>query len=188
MGVARIVDVRRVAALLTALVVAAFALLAVMSTASASAKPYAPSTAPYPPKAGGCVVSTTTAHAGPGDQVTFVGSGFKPGQTVTISVPSASATLGSLTTNAGGAFTGTFTWPASITSASAVVQASAPSATCSFTLVNHDTASTNVHRGSPNSGTQLSSTGFEALAATTVALVLIGSGAIFLGLARRKRA
>ncbi len=187
MGVSRFVEVRRISALLAALVVAAFALGAALMS-SASAKPYSPSTAPYPPKAGGCVVSTTTANAGPGDQVTFVGSGFKPGQTVTISVPSASAALGSLTTNASGAFSGTFTWPASVSGASAVVQASAPSATCSFTLVNHDTASTNVHRGSPNSGSRLSSTGFAALAATTIALVLIGSGAIFLGLARRKRA
>ena len=45
-----------------------------------------------------------------------------------------------------------------------------------------------MHRGSSELRHALSSTGFEALAATTIALVLIGSGAIFLGLARRKRA
>lgn len=173
-------SLQRLAALGALLIAGVFAVL-LTAAAPASAKPYPP----YPAKIGDCTVSTTTANAGPGSQVTFVGSGFKPNTTVTISVPSASAALGSAKTTASGSFTTTFTWPASVAGASAVVQASAVNDTCSFTLVNHKTSSTNVHRAG-SSG--LSSTGFEVLTATTIALVLIGSGAIFLGLARRKRA
>lgn len=43
-------------------------------------------------------------------------------------------------------------------------------------------ANTNSHRSEG-----LSSTGFQTLAATTIALALIGGGAIFLGLGRRRR-
>lgn len=38
-----------------------------------------------------------------------------------------------------------------------------------------------------NGGSGLSSTGFQTLAATTIAVALLGSGAIFLGLGRRRR-
>lgn len=174
-------SIRRGTALAVAAAVATlFALAFGVFAGSASASPYPPTT--------GCTVSTTTADAGPGDSVTFVGSGFAANQTVALSVPSLSAALGTVTTTSKGSFSGSFTWPASVNGASAQVQASAPSATCSFTLVNHHTGTSGSggHRTTAG-GSGLSHTGFQALTATVIAVGLIGAGAMFLGLSRRKR-
>ncbi len=166
----------RVGSLCVLACVCALLLLAWPSRAGADAA--------YPPSTrDGCTVSTSTVDAGPGDTITLVGSGFPADTVVALSIPSASAALGSVTTAADGTFSGRFTWPASVNGASAVVQAMTASKICSFTITNAD-ESTNADSSDGSGG--LSSTGFATLTATTIAIALIGAGAIFLGLARRR--
>jgi hypothetical protein len=181
---------RGTAALLAVALGSFFALVLLAWPGSASAAPAYP---PYPPSSSGCSVSTTTVNAGPGEKLTLIGSGFKANTTVTLSIPAASAALGSVQTTSSGTFSDTLTWPASVNGKSAAVVAMAGSTTCKFTLTN-GTDSASAHRasgsgtGSGNDGGGgLSSTGFATLTASTIAIVLIGAGAIFLGLARRRR-
>ena len=84
------------------------------------------------------------------------------------------------------------TYPPTVPSSS--VPASSSSAPSGFglepTAVSRpagDSASTSVASTNNHRSEGLSSTGFQTLAATTIALALIGGGAIFLGLGRRRR-
>jgi len=138
---------------------------------------------PYPPTAG-CSVSTSDTTVQPGDTLSVTGSGFPVDSTVQLAVHSAAPVgLGSVHTDTHGSFTDTVTIPSSITGTDHRIVASSGSTTCSFDpFANVHT----VNASHDNASGRTAYTGFGAVSAIVIAVVLLGGGLVLLMLGRRR--
>lgn len=148
----------------------------------------------YPP-ALACTVSTG-GPVTPGSTPTIVGSGFAPNEAVTLSLQPGGLGLGSLVTTATGTFSQQVTIPANLTG-SHTIQAAAASSTCSFGPISGGSGVDGVSAGSPgptsgiagvSASRGLASTGFATITASAIGLALLGGGALFLFVGRRRKA
>lgn len=178
---------RRATSVALALLLTVFGLIAVMSLrSSASADPYPPSS--------GCSVSSPSAVVA-GANFTLVGSGFPANSTVQLTMHSDNVSLGSVRTDGNGSFADSVQLPASLSGTGHEIVASSGSTTCSLSA--NATAgvegaraaapgATDPPTASQNNGT--ANTGFAAITATVIALVLLGGGLVFVAVGRRRRA
>jgi hypothetical protein len=143
---------------------------------------------PYPP-ATSCAVSSSNHSVQGGDSLTVTGSGFPASSTVQLSVHSSTPIgLGSVHTDSHGSFTDKVKIPSSITGTGHRIVASAASTSCSFdpfATSGVDAVSTSRGSNSTASG-GTASTGFAAVTATVIALVLLGGGLLFVVIGRRR--
>lgn len=150
------------------------AVLALVATALLVAGP-AQANPAYPPRQQ-CALSSST---GSGNTLTITGSGYPANTTVQVNVGSTS--LGSVRTDSSGAFRLTVTVPSGSTGR---VSATGGNRTCSFPLSGNN-------GGSGTQGTQTTPhaayTGFAAITATVIALVLLGGGLVLVLAGRRRR-
>lgn len=170
---------RRAAGVLTLCLLAVTALVALMSLRTvAKADPA------YPPSAG-CQLSTTSTSATPGGSIPLTGSGFPANATVTLTLHSAPTSLGSVATDGNGSFSTTVTIPSSVAPGTHTITAASGSVTCS--LGTFGLGGQSAHRSSGGSSGVTASTGFAAITATAIALMLLGGGAVFVLVGRRRR-
>jgi len=151
-------------------------------------------------------VSTTTPHVG--EQITVGGKNFNAGDSVTLVLTPAGATLGHVTANASGSFTTRVRMPSGSTGPQKIV-AEGATVTCSISPIGLQVASAGNNGGQPGghgtgsghnggsgggNGSGSSGghtpffTGVNSLLLIIVAAVLIGGGALIARGGRRRRA
>ena len=182
---------RKAVALAATLLLTALALLAVFSATSSA---QAASSGAYPPPEP-CVVSILGSNGQPlssfqpGEELTIIGTGFTPNAVGQIILHSNPINLGTARANAAGALDEVVHVPATLPLGAHTLLVVMPNMTCSL----HTNASqsgvdsVSATKVTAKSDGDLASTGFEAVAASTIAVALIGGGIMFVLIGRRRR-
>jgi hypothetical protein len=143
----------------------------------------------YGPTAATLTSSTTTVCAG--CSITLSGTGFQPGETITIQLFSTPVTLGSTTADPQGAFTTTVTIPADTTPGNHTIVATGLTSgiTASFAIVVTGASTTGAvtpSAGTPSSGS-LAFTGADIAAMAGVGAIALALGGMLVFAGRRRR-
>jgi hypothetical protein len=191
MSIALIAVRRKSVALATTLLLTALALLTTFAwTSSAQAK----STGAYPPPQP-CVVSILGSNGQPlssfqpGESLTVIGSGFTPNAVGQIILESTPINIGTAKANAGGSLSEVVHVPATLPLGAHTLLVVMPNMTCSLHTQATDAGvdSVSATKVTAKSDGDLASTGFEAAAASAIAVALIGGGIMFVLIGRRRR-
>jgi hypothetical protein len=163
----------RLAGLLVVLpAVTAGAMLALAS--SASAAPYGTTT---------LTVTVGNTIPGPGQTTTVTVTGAIPGDPINIDIDSRPIRLGTFTTTSTGTATGRISIPCGLSGAHTIVATDSVTSATASTPVTVDPSMTS---GSCVVSTTLASTGFDLVGITSIALTLLGTGALVLCFGRRR--
>jgi hypothetical protein len=189
-----------VAALLTIAVIALITAFSWGSTAQATGATSPAYPPQSPPPTTSCVVTVLSAGGQPqtslsaGETVTVAGTGFTPDAVGQIVLHSNDINLGTARADANGALSQSVTIPASLASGTHTLTVVMPNMTCQLGF---DPASSGIDAASAvksaasttgsSTSSGLASTGFAAVTASIIAVVLIGGGAMFVLIGRRRR-
>lgn len=138
----------------------------------------------YPP--GSCNLQLSRGSAARGESVTATGSGFAPGETVVLSL--GGTRVATLTASSGGAIDGSFTVPADAPLGRTTIEArgGATVLSAAFEVVGAPAADRGRAAPAAAAAGGVARTGSDVLPATAAGLVLVGVGAAFVVLARRR--
>jgi hypothetical protein len=163
----------KLAALIVVLpAVAAGAMLGLAS--SASAAPYGTTT---------LTVTVGNTIPGPGQTTTVTVTGAIPGDPINIDIDSTPIRLGTFTTTSTGTATGRISIPCGLSGDHSIVATDSVTSASASTPVTVDPSMT---RGSCLVSTSLASTGFDLVGITSIALTMLGTGALVLCFGRRR--
>lgn len=175
----------RTVGLVTALLVAAIALLFAGSLSATAtppaARPLAAATtpAPYPPVF--CpTIAVSTTRPYPGETIAITGQGFDGVQSLTLTLTPGDYVLGHVTTTSAGTFSTHVTLPAGVTG-NRVIHAEGSGSDCPV-----DPIQILVSSGTTPPGHPLPFTGVDILGALVIALALIGIGVLLSRGGRRR--
>lgn len=156
-------------------------LIAVLGVMFAAVALAGPANADYPSTTPSSSVGDETPAVG--GTVTVSGSGYAPGERVTIKL-SGGATLGTATANSSGAFSMSVKLPAGVTGAQTIVFTGATSGRTSSTSI----VVGGVGSGSTTTGGTLAFTGAAVIAIGSLAILLVIGGGLMMLAGRRRKA
>jgi hexosaminidase len=143
----------------------------------------------YPPTT--CaMLSVSTTHPLPGEEITVSGTNFLPNANVRLELHSPSYVLKTVTTNGSGSFTTQVKLPNGVFGTHQLVAATGAPSTCptptiTLHIQKHGAAGSSAERGGSGGGTAF--TGVDVLLIVLVAALLIGAGVALTRGGKRKR-